>query len=106
MVFLGLIAFFGIFPLSTTLYAYKRYGSITQEVCRTVAYSMASIISFAFLLLFIALCVYQLIKVHDAYYVKTELKGKILIYTAYSSYRLYYPHHWSAWLRCYIRQKP
>jgi hypothetical protein len=76
LAFLGLIVFFGLFPLSTTAYAYNHYGSIKEEVCHTIAFSLASIVSFAFLLLFIALCVYQLIKVHDAFYVKTELKGK------------------------------
>ena len=88
--FIGASAFFGLFPLAITGYAHTHHGGMTEEVCHTIAFNISAIVSFAILLILIALCVYQLIKVHDAYYVKTELKalGYICLFVGVPGYAL------------------
>ena len=66
---------FAVFPFSVTLWSYNNFNGFPANVCLgSPPYKVSGIATFALLVGIILLCTWRLVKVHDAYYVKSELK--------------------------------
>ena len=75
MILLFAYILFAVFPLAVTLWSVDNYGGFPSDVCTgNVSFLASNLTLFIIFILMIALCVWRLIRVHDAYYVKTELK--------------------------------
>ena len=69
----------GVFPLAITLYSHHKYSGFPSVVCESAAYKISGVFGYLILLVFMFWCIVSLTKVHDAYFVKTEMKLVLIV---------------------------